>query len=71
MSARHKREGECAIPGMRPDPNKGETIDGFQAVAMAANIMQQNGMILIRSIHKESTSGRGLIDSCVPRDSGN
>lgn len=48
---------------IRPDPTKGETLQGFQAVAQAADYMQEKGLILIRSIHRESTSGRNLIDA--------
>jgi hypothetical protein len=48
---------------MRPDPSRGETLASFQAVALAADSMQQDGLILIRSIHKESMSGDSVIDA--------
>ncbi len=48
---------------MRPDTAAGETIEGFQAVALAADAMQTDGLILIRAVHKESTSGRHLVDA--------
>lgn len=48
---------------MRPDPSNGETLEGFQSVALAADVMQGDGLILVRVIHRESTSGRNLIDA--------
>jgi hypothetical protein len=48
---------------MRPDQGSGETLEGFQSVANAANIMERDGLIQIRLIHNESTSGRSLIDA--------
>jgi len=48
---------------MRPDTSKGETLEGFQSVALAADIMQGDGLILVRAIHRESTSGCNLIDA--------
>lgn len=52
-----------AISWMRPDTAAGETIEGFQAVALAADVMQNDGLILIRAVHKESTTGRTLVDA--------
>jgi hypothetical protein len=52
-----------AIGWIRPDAGKGETLEGFQAVARAAEIMQQDGFIWIRSVHKESATGRQLVDA--------
>lgn len=40
------------IGWMRPDPNRGETLEGFQAVVLAADVMQSDGLIQIRAIHK-------------------
>lgn len=48
---------------MRPDTDKGETVEGFQSAALAADVMQNDGLILIRTIHHESTSGRRMIDA--------
>jgi hypothetical protein len=48
---------------MRPDFRKGETVAGFQSVPPVADRMQKDGLISIRSIHHESTSGRSLIDA--------
>lgn len=55
------RVGE--IGWMHPDPSKGETLEGFQSVATAADLMQSDGLILIRVIHRESMTGRNLIDA--------
>jgi len=48
---------------MRPDANKGETVGGFQAAVTAAEIMQSEGLILIRTIHHESSSGHQWVDA--------
>jgi hypothetical protein len=48
---------------MRPDPSKGETVEGFQSVAAGADLMQKEGLISIRSKHRESGSGGTLIDA--------
>lgn len=48
---------------MHPDASKGDTLAGFQAVALVADSMQRDGLILIRSIHKESVSGESVIDA--------
>lgn len=51
------------VSWMRPNHAKGETTEGFQSVALAADQMQKDGLIAIRSIHHESSSGRNLIDA--------
>lgn len=51
------------VSWMRPDFRKGETVAGFQSVPPVADRMQKDGLISIRSIHHESTSGRSLIDA--------
>jgi hypothetical protein len=48
---------------MRPDTDKGETVEGFQLAARTADIMQNDGLIQIRRVHHESTSGRHLVDA--------
>ena len=48
---------------MQPDPSRGDTLASFQAVALVADSMQRDGLILIRSIQKESMSGDGAIDA--------
>lgn len=53
--------GEIGL--MRPDTDKGETVEGFQLAARAADIMQNDGLIQIRTVHHESTSGRHLVDA--------
>jgi len=52
-----------AVTWIRPDPDKGVSLASFQAIAAAVDGMQQDGLILIRSVHKESTSGQCLIDA--------
>lgn len=51
------------VSWMRPNYAKGETIEGFQSVPPVADQMQKDGLIKIRSIHQESSSGRHLIDA--------
>jgi hypothetical protein len=51
------------IGWMRPDVSKGEMLEGFQQVAVAANSMRRDGLIRILSVHKESMSGSDLIDA--------
>lgn len=48
---------------MRPDPAKGESLEGFQAVVQAAHTMQENGLILVQELHRESQSGKKLVDA--------
>jgi len=48
---------------MRPDTDKGETVEGFQSAALAADVMQNDGLIQIRTVHHESTSGHHLVDA--------
>ncbi len=52
-----------AIGWIRPDPSKGETLEAFQSVVLAANSMQSDGLILVRSLHRESLSGRNFVDA--------
>lgn len=52
-----------SVGWLRPDSEKGETIEAFQAVAGVMDEMQRDGLIRIRSVHKESMSGRCLIDA--------
>lgn len=47
---------------MRPDDRDGG-LEQFQAVYVVALAMQQDGLILIQKVHRESSSGRQLIDS--------
>lgn len=46
----------------RPDPQKGDTLEGFQAVLLAAESMQERGLIFIQKVHRESQSGKSMID---------
>lgn len=48
---------------MSPDPAKGESLEAFQAVVRAAHTMQENGLILIQELHRESQSGKELVDA--------
>ncbi|MFC3109490.1 hypothetical protein ACFQAT_28055 [Undibacterium arcticum] len=48
---------------MRPDAAKGETVDAFQNVTIAARAMASDGLIHIIVEHLESQSGKGLIDA--------
>lgn len=45
------------------DPGNGVTLEAFQLVVRAADIMQDDELIRIRFMHKESTSGGDLIDA--------
>jgi len=47
---------------MRPDSRRGETIEAFESVESAANLLCQQGVILITSKHREQMSGRSLVD---------
>lgn len=47
---------------MRPDAGNG-SLEAFQSVEVAAQAMQQDGLILIKEVHRETGSGRRLIDS--------
>lgn len=57
----------CAIGAtgwMRPDPRLGETLEGFQAVAeISAPALQDAGLIILQELHRESRSGRRLVDA--------
>lgn len=59
----YEKIGVSETGWMRPDPSKGETLAVFQTVALVADSMQRDGLILIRSIHKESMSGKSMIDA--------
>lgn len=50
---------------IRPDLSRGETLDGFQSVLLAAQVMQENGKILIETIHRESQTGHSLVDAIM------
>lgn len=47
---------------MRPDAGH-DAIEQFQSVHGAAVAMQKDGLIFIQRVHRESSSGRQLIDS--------
>ncbi len=47
---------------MRPDDGDGQ-LEQFQSVLVVALAMQQDGLILVQRVHRESSSGRQLIDS--------
>jgi len=59
----YERLAVGATGWMRPDPDKGDTIEGFQAVAATAHYMQEEGLISIRLAHEVFASGRMLIDA--------
>lgn len=48
---------------MRPDPSKGETVEGFQVVAVADEHMQEQGLISISFVHEVFHAGRKVIDA--------
>lgn len=52
-----------SVGWLRPDLATGETVEAFQAVAAAMDDMQRDGLVRIRSVHKESMSGQNLIDA--------
>lgn len=56
----------CAIGAtgwMRPDPKRGETLEGFQAVAeISAPALQDAGLIIIQELHREAQTGHRLVD---------
>jgi hypothetical protein len=47
---------------MRPDAGL-DALEQFQSVHDTAQAMQKDGLILIQKIHRESSSGRQLIDN--------
>ena len=56
----------CPVGGtawMRPDPDNGIGLEAFQSVEIAANILQQDGLITIQEKHRESQTGQHLIDA--------
>ncbi len=44
-------------------PSDTQSLDGFQAVVTAAEIWEVDGRIQIIELHRESRSGRHLVDS--------
>ena len=48
---------------IRPDIEHGETLEGFKDVLLAAQVMQENGQILIQNVHHESQTGNRYVDS--------
>lgn len=48
---------------IRPDFARGETLDGFQSVLLVAEVLQEDRKILIQEVHRESQTGRKLIDA--------
>lgn len=48
---------------MRPDPGRGETVESFQAVELAADRLSSVGDIQVTRKHRESQSGNRLITS--------
>lgn len=48
---------------MKPDPSKGETIEGFQSVVAEADRMEAEGLISIRLKHRETGSGGKSVDA--------
>jgi hypothetical protein len=56
---------ECNVGDTKtvgPDQSAGESIDSFQSVRMAAEYMQEKGLIHVKNMHRESQSGNSLID---------
>ena len=52
-----------AIGWMKPDPDKGETLDAFQTVVeVTVPAMERDGLIRILDLHKESHTGLRLVD---------
>lgn len=48
---------------MRPDPARGETLDSFQSVRIAAEALQAEAKLHIMELHRESQTGRQLFDA--------
>ena len=44
------------------DPQKGDTLETFQSVMLAAESMQERGLIFIQKTHRESQTGKSMID---------
>lgn len=57
----------CAVGAtgwMRPDRERGETLEAFQAVAeISAPALQDAGLISIQELHPENQTGRRLVDA--------
>lgn len=47
---------------IRPDRNKGDTLESFQRVEEDFQEMEREGLIKIIHVHKESSSGRSMVD---------
>jgi hypothetical protein len=52
-----------AIGWIRPDLARGETLEVFQSVLLAAKALQESGKILIQEMHRESYTGHRLVDA--------
>lgn len=48
---------------IHPNTNTKVALHSFQAVVLAVEDMQKNGLILIRTMHKETASGDNAIDA--------
>ena len=57
------KEKVGAVGFIKPDLSRGETLQNFQAVLLAAQVMQENGQIFIQKLHHESQTGHKYIDS--------
>lgn len=56
---------QCPIGGTKivsPDPSRGHTLEEFQAVVSAANYLQEQGLVFIKNLHRETQSGDALVD---------
>ena len=47
---------------MKPNFDIGETLQGFQQAAYAATVMQEDGLIHVVTMHRESTTGHRMVD---------
>ena len=53
-----------SIGWMRPDSERSETIEGFQAVVKhSAPALQEAGLIEIKHMHTENQTGQHLVDA--------
>lgn len=58
----------CPVGGTAtavPDRSLGESLEGFQSVLIAAEVMRDNGLIHIKQVHRESQTGKRLIDAII------
>lgn len=56
----------CPVGGTAtavPDPALGETVESFQTAWDVAKTMSESGLIHINSAHRESQTGKELIDA--------